>query len=270
MSKGISRQFTVPYSLQQNGIFECRNRSILDITRCMLLDKNLPHHLWGEAVRAACILLNLRSTKHSHDKTPFELFYGQKPSVANLCVFGSQVFVHQTHQTEGKLGSHSQEGVLLSHDTQAKGWYVYIPGQRHVIITRDVKIIESLADTIDYDTSASPNIFSRFDIAPAFSSLAFLAKAQLPATPMASPIDYPLNKVSPLAEQASPEQDSLPIPTSPDQLHLATYHRRTTSSLPTDADLPTLRRSTRLHNFPSHLQAYAAACELSTPMICMV
>jgi transposase InsO family protein len=111
---GISRQFTVPYSPQQNGVSERRNRSLLDITRCMLLDKDLPHHLWREAICAASGILNLRSTKRHPAKTPFELFTGKKPSVAHLRVFGSQVFFHGNQPNRGKLDPHSQEGVLLS------------------------------------------------------------------------------------------------------------------------------------------------------------
>ena len=74
LSKGISRELIPPYTPERNGIAERRNRSLLDITRCLLIDKALPGHLWGEAVKAASDILNLRSTKRHPDKTPNELF----------------------------------------------------------------------------------------------------------------------------------------------------------------------------------------------------
>ena len=39
---GIRHQLTTPYPLQQNGVSERRNRYILEMTRCMLHEKNLP------------------------------------------------------------------------------------------------------------------------------------------------------------------------------------------------------------------------------------
>ena len=63
LSKGIAREFTPPYTPQRNGIAERRNMTLLDITRCLLMDKALPGHLWGEAVKAAGDILNLCSTK---------------------------------------------------------------------------------------------------------------------------------------------------------------------------------------------------------------
>ena len=44
-TKGISRELIPPYTPQRNGVAERRNCSLLDITRCFLLDKSLPGHL---------------------------------------------------------------------------------------------------------------------------------------------------------------------------------------------------------------------------------
>ena len=51
--KGISRQFTLPYSPQQNGVAERMNRSILQSTCSMLHEANLSHNFWAEAVTTA-------------------------------------------------------------------------------------------------------------------------------------------------------------------------------------------------------------------------
>ena len=42
---GIKRQFSAPYSPQQNGVVERRNRTVMNMVRSMLKDKNLPHEL---------------------------------------------------------------------------------------------------------------------------------------------------------------------------------------------------------------------------------
>ncbi|KAK2981153.1 hypothetical protein RJ640_013475 [Escallonia rubra] len=50
---GICRPLTIPYSPQQNGVVERKNRSILNMTRSMLKSKNLPKEFWAEAVDCA-------------------------------------------------------------------------------------------------------------------------------------------------------------------------------------------------------------------------
>ena len=81
---GITRQYSQSYTPQHNGIAERRNRFLLDIVRSLLSDSLLPNHLWAEVVRAACVIMNLRSSKAHLDKTSDEIFSGTKPSVSHL------------------------------------------------------------------------------------------------------------------------------------------------------------------------------------------
>ena len=46
---GIDHQMTAPYLPQQNGVSERKNRYLTEMTRCMLLDAELPNQYWGEA-----------------------------------------------------------------------------------------------------------------------------------------------------------------------------------------------------------------------------
>ena len=133
LSKGISQEFTPPHTPQRNGVAERRNRSLLDITRCLLLDKALPGHLWGEAVKAAADILNLRSTKLHPDKTPNELFSGMKPSISHLRVFGAPVFTHIPKPSRTKLEPRSERCILLSFDEQAKAYRCYRPSTKKVL-----------------------------------------------------------------------------------------------------------------------------------------
>ena len=58
-SKVILHQTTYPYSPQKNRVVERKNRHILEVTRSLLIDGNVPSHLWGEAVRSVVYLINL-------------------------------------------------------------------------------------------------------------------------------------------------------------------------------------------------------------------
>ena len=45
--KGMRRQLTIPRTLQQNGIAEKMNRNLLDMSRSMMVQANLPISFWG-------------------------------------------------------------------------------------------------------------------------------------------------------------------------------------------------------------------------------
>ena len=43
----------VPYTPQQNGVDERKNRSLKDISSCMMESKTLPPKFWDEAIKCA-------------------------------------------------------------------------------------------------------------------------------------------------------------------------------------------------------------------------
>ena len=46
-ASGIKRHMTAPYSPQQNGVVERRNRTLLEMTRSILKHMSVPNNLWG-------------------------------------------------------------------------------------------------------------------------------------------------------------------------------------------------------------------------------
>lgn len=68
--EGIVHEITPPYTPQHNGTAERRNRTIMNMVRCMLKCKNLPTYLWGEVVSTAGYILNRSPTKRLIDVTP--------------------------------------------------------------------------------------------------------------------------------------------------------------------------------------------------------
>lgn len=46
---GIRRRLTVTHTPQQNGVAERRNRTLLDMTRCLLIESGLPASFWDKA-----------------------------------------------------------------------------------------------------------------------------------------------------------------------------------------------------------------------------
>jgi transposase InsO family protein len=55
---GIQLQHTVPYTPHHNGVFERKNRSLKDMTSCMLHARSLPSKLWVEALKCVSFIQN--------------------------------------------------------------------------------------------------------------------------------------------------------------------------------------------------------------------
>ncbi|XP_071648509.1 uncharacterized protein [Temnothorax longispinosus] len=86
--EGITRQLSVEYTPQQNGVAERANHTLVEMSRCLLLQANLPKSLWAEMVNAAAFIRNRCPSRNLHEQTPFELWNGKKPFVGFMKVIG--------------------------------------------------------------------------------------------------------------------------------------------------------------------------------------
>ncbi|KAK8926482.1 hypothetical protein KSP39_PZI018387 [Platanthera zijinensis] len=82
--QGIKREFTVTGTPEHNGVAERRNRTIVEMARCMLSSANLPKQFWGEAVNTAVHILNRAPCRALVNTTPYEAWTGSKPNVSHL------------------------------------------------------------------------------------------------------------------------------------------------------------------------------------------
>ncbi|KAI5322684.1 hypothetical protein L3X38_031756 [Prunus dulcis] len=135
---GIQRQFSMAYTPQQNGVVERKNRTVVEMAKAMLHEKELPYYLWAEAVHTAVYILNRCPTKALRDKTPFEAYSTRKPGVAHLKVFGSVCFVHKPEENRQKLDAKSTREVFVGYATCEKGYRVFDPITRKLLLSRDV------------------------------------------------------------------------------------------------------------------------------------
>ena len=86
---GIQVQNSIPYTLQQNRVAERKNRSLKEMTTCMLESKKLTTNLQAEAIHYAAYIYEKLIHSSVKGKNPFKSYFGHKLDVSNLRVFGS-------------------------------------------------------------------------------------------------------------------------------------------------------------------------------------
>ncbi|KAE8721174.1 hypothetical protein F3Y22_tig00016637pilonHSYRG00095 [Hibiscus syriacus] len=141
--QGIRRFLTAPYSPQQNGVAERKNRTILDMVRSMLKSKKMPKEFWAEAVQCAIYVQNRCPHVKLDDQTPQETWSGQKPTVSHLKVFGSVAYAHVPDQRRTKLEDKSKKYIFIGYDEKTKGYKLFDPISKKVMVSRDVRINEA-------------------------------------------------------------------------------------------------------------------------------
>lgn len=138
--EGITNQCTAPYTPQQNGVAERKNRTLIEMARCMLLDSQCEKKFWGEAVNMANYVQNRIPTR-GINKTPFEIWNGVKPNIGYFRMFGAKCYVHIPCQKRKKLDSTGIAGILMGYDSSSKAYRVYIPSTDKLVISRDVQFV---------------------------------------------------------------------------------------------------------------------------------
>ena len=144
--KGIKMETTVRYTPEQNGKAERLNRTLMEKVRPMLIDADLPKTYWAEALATANHVRN-RSPVSGQDKTPWELFFGNKPNVSYFRVFGSRVYAHEPKQLRNKLDDTSKPGRFIGYPIGTKGYKIALDNGK-IIVSRDVIFMEN--KTTDY------------------------------------------------------------------------------------------------------------------------
>ena len=139
---GIRHELTIPKTPEQNGVAERLNRTLVEMTRAMLLDSKLPQSFWAEAVSTAAYLRNRSPTSAVEGMTPHEAWYGCKPGVEHLRVFGSTAYVHTPKDSRGKLDSKTSKCILVGYGSVQKGYRLYNREAQKILHSRDVKFDE--------------------------------------------------------------------------------------------------------------------------------
>ena len=132
--EGIKHELTIPKCLEQNGVAERFNKTLVEMVRSMLADSELPKSFWAKALVTAIYLRNRSPTKFVEGKTPFEVMHEKKAKSRTLeRVFGCTAYSHIPKDERYKLDIKVCKHIFLGYSTNRKGYQLYDQSIRSVI-----------------------------------------------------------------------------------------------------------------------------------------
>ncbi|RVW32186.1 Retrovirus-related Pol polyprotein from transposon RE2 [Vitis vinifera] len=142
-SKGIIHQRSCPFTPQQNGVAERKNRHLLDVVRTLLLESSVPSMFWVEALKTATHLINRLPSQVLHMESPYFRLFAKQPSYDHLRIFGCVCFVHLPPHERHKLSAQSVRCAFLGYNMCQKGFVCYDPTLHRTRISRNVIFFEN-------------------------------------------------------------------------------------------------------------------------------
>lgn len=112
------------------------------MVRSLLSEKDVPRTFWPDAVNRTFYILNRCPTLSVKDMTPEEAWSGVKSCIKHLRIFGSVVHVHVPYALRMKLENKSRSCVLFGVCEESKGYRLYDPVLKKIVISQDVNFEE--------------------------------------------------------------------------------------------------------------------------------
>ncbi|KAK1684352.1 hypothetical protein QYE76_045200 [Lolium multiflorum] len=127
--EGIKHEFSAPYTPQQNGVVERKNRTIIEMARTMLSEFNSPHNFWGEAISTS-------TTPTGSSSVPSTT----KPHTSSL------------PNNKGKLGkfeTRTIEGIFVGYAENSHAYRYYNRSSGTIEVSCDVAFLEDNGSQVE-------------------------------------------------------------------------------------------------------------------------
>ena len=141
-AKFIKQEFTVPYNPEQNGMAERMNRTLVEMTRCMLKDSGLDKSYWCEALMTAADIRNVLPNASSKNSSPFEIVFKKVPRIEHMRVFGAQCYAHMAKEKRQKLDDSGVRCFFLGYAKNQKAYRLLNADDGSIVISRSVTFVE--------------------------------------------------------------------------------------------------------------------------------
>jgi hypothetical protein len=205
----IKHEFSAPYTPQQNGVVERKNRTLIEMSRTMLDEYKTSNRFWTEAINTACHTTNRIYLHKLLKKTSYELLTDNKHNVSYFQVFRSKCYILQKRSKSSKFAPKTYEGVLLGCDLNSHAYRVF---------NVTTSCIETACDAMFDETNNSQKKQVDLDLiddekAPCDALQRMVIDNVRPQDPSNQPQETSLNDTTPLAQgldQDNHEEDVEP------------------------------------------------------------
>ena len=109
------------------GLQKEKNRTIMEATRAMLHDQDLPMHLWAEATKTMVYVQNHTPHRVLENKTPEDVFSSKKLEFIHLRIFGCPLYIHIPKEKRTKLHPSGKKGRFVGYSEISKAYIIYFP-----------------------------------------------------------------------------------------------------------------------------------------------
>ncbi|GKB92887.1 retrovirus-related pol polyprotein from transposon TNT 1-94, partial [Tanacetum coccineum] len=161
---GIRHEFTAPYSPQQNGITERKNRTLKEMVNAMLISSGLSQDMWGEAILTATYLLN-KIPRKEKEETPYELWMGRKPSYQYLRVWGCLAKVAVPTPKAQKIGPKSVDCIFIGYAKKSTAYRFIVHESKNpdiqkntIMESRNASFFENIFPCLSKGTGSSSRL----------------------------------------------------------------------------------------------------------------
>ena len=141
---GIRREHSVRDTPQQLGVAERMNRSIAEGITTALSQSGLSRTWWEDAATHWLYAKIRLPSSATAPLTPFELFYGRKPSLTLARPFGSLAYVHLQKDQHPPLTPHAAQCIFIGYPTDYKAWRFWNPNTQREVISDSAVFRESV------------------------------------------------------------------------------------------------------------------------------
>jgi transposase InsO family protein len=121
----IKHEFSAPYTPQQNGVAERKNRTLIEMARTMLDEYKTSDQFWAEAINTVCHATNRLYLQKLLKKTSYEFLTGNKPNVSYFQVFRSKCYILQKSLKPSNFAPKTYESFLLGYDSNSSAYRVF-------------------------------------------------------------------------------------------------------------------------------------------------
>nr|KAJ0199823.1 hypothetical protein LSAT_V11C600321130 [Lactuca sativa] len=114
---GVKHERTSPYTPQQNGLAERKNRTLCEMVNCMITSRVIP-------------------------TSPYELRKGRKPNLDYLKVWGCVAYYRTPDPKRTKLGARANKSIFIGYAQNSKAYRLLDIDSSVVVESRDVEFFE--------------------------------------------------------------------------------------------------------------------------------